>query len=282
MQNVKQFFHLHFYEQVLSGKKHFSIMRAILVLASILTVFVCIRLYWFVFTTAPKVDSLVKEIIANGFPDNTKIVLKDGQITTNLNNPFVVFFPQSTNKFLPITQLSSQNLLTIDVNAHSSTYRQSKTLILVARDSVVLPSWIGGTVDSLEKMQDRELTKTDLYLFYRQLPLVRKIYGFMVLGLVLSPPIFFIAQMIGMVFSLLLYGSVVHVVVKTYLPSMSNRRIYRFTAALICLPTLIIEATGWLPILSSLKNFSYWISFLVVGGLAYVVIKHHLKKGSDQ
>ncbi len=80
-----------------------------------------------------------KSIIAT-YPDTATFTIKDGELSTNMKQPFVVAMSKDIQAERSSETFDRANILVIDQRATSADYRKKDTIVLVTNKEVVVPA----------------------------------------------------------------------------------------------------------------------------------------------
>src|SRR3989344_4178481 len=78
----------------------------------------------------PRFIETAKTVVQNTYPDELVITIKDGQLSTNVKEPYSIPLPKE------FPDIFDQNLITIDTKAQVSDYPKYQSLALVTKDSI--------------------------------------------------------------------------------------------------------------------------------------------------
>lgn len=112
-----------------------------------------------VFLPMDKVVRKLPDTILETYPADLTITVKNGQVSTNVHEPYFIPFPQNIYPFKNLN-LSRFNLLTIDTKAQVTDILKHNTLVLLTKDSVSLMGEDGKiTTYPLRGMNDAVINK---------------------------------------------------------------------------------------------------------------------------
>ena len=152
---MKNFYHPEFYQEVQRAPlsrafKHYY--RLVVLLALILTVAVAVE----VVPGAIEFKAIVENQAANWFPAELNLEIKDGQVKTNVREPYVIPSPGKSPPF--------KNLLVIDTQTDFDLkqFNEAETLAWLSRDSLIYRREGSIVVESLKRFPSLTLNQAKI------------------------------------------------------------------------------------------------------------------------
>lgn len=140
--------------------------------------------------------SQLKTTLPNLYPDELHLTIKDGQVSTNVQEPYFLplkpeIFPQEFKDALK-GQTIIQNILVIDTQAQPGELKKYQTFILLTKDSV---SFLGDRseirIQSLDEVKNLTINKIIINQIWKTItPYFPWILPVMIIGLFLFIPFF--------------------------------------------------------------------------------------------
>lgn len=142
----------HVFSQSIFNKEYYSHLQDVPLSFSIKFISVFFMLYMLFWagvasialsTWVPKLQKALpgweKSIIAT-YPDNARFTVKNGELSTNMKQPFVVAMSKDVQAERDSEAFDRANILVIDQHATSADYHEKDTIILVTNKEVVVPA----------------------------------------------------------------------------------------------------------------------------------------------
>ncbi len=195
-----------YYSEILTKPFSYS-LRYFLSLAALAAL---ISTVIFSFVTLPKINKAIGEIvpnILNYYPDDLEVTVKDGKVSTNVQEPYFIKLPadlkdSNTGTEDKPAKEEIENLLVIDTTAPLSldTFNNYKTFVLLNRDSVIYRESSGSMkIQPLEQGFNGIVTKAKVSSAMDKItPYIKSISYILV-------PFVFIGLFFGSIFVYLLY-----------------------------------------------------------------------------
>lgn len=149
------------YYQSLRKKPFLYSLKYYLTLALLLSF---VAAFVFLFTLMPVVRPFVDGFgskILNDYPEDLRVVIKKGQVSTNVAEPYFIKVPEEISQEIEAVNPGVENLFVVDTQSQptSEQIRHYKTLILLTKESVVYYDRNKIAIQSLGKVADFTLDK---------------------------------------------------------------------------------------------------------------------------
>lgn len=194
-----------------------------------------------------------KQVIRDLYPPELAVTVKDGIVSTNVNEPYAIPLPAQWRRLMSESEDSIppyENLVVIDTAATPDAYPDSRSLVLVTRDALTFPSSEGGDIVGYETRKidpsmNFFLDKTTYGEFMREaLPTVDRIIGYVkalfVVWITLSPFIMAAVMLAGYALFLLFGALVVWIIDMAFLrKNLQYGEIYRLSLYGVTTPIIL-------------------------------------------
>lgn len=235
-----------YYQDVVKAKFSFS-LKYFLFLFLLLSLLTTLAVSIFLVKTVNPYLEKLKTDLPKLFPPELTITIKNGQVSTNVTEPYFVplnpaAFPPEVSQMLKNQPL--QNLLVIDTNTDPSQMQKYQTFALLTKDSVAFIAERNEIrIKSLQEVKDFYLDQKLVETIWQKIiPVFKWIIPVMVIGLILFLPGFTILFRFSYlaVFSLMAW-----LLSKLYKElNLSYSKALQINLHAITLPTVIIGVFG--------------------------------------
>ncbi|MFA5136732.1 MAG: DUF1189 family protein [Patescibacteria group bacterium] len=220
-----------YYSHILKARFTFSFKYLFLLLFFVFlvkTIFIALNMT----PLLPKVPSYVKdskEILKNLYPPGLTIMVKNGILRTNVDEPYFIPFPKKLN-------IKDTYLAVIDTQAQLNEAQKYKTVFFVTKNAILYPdtrSSGGYKVFFLNKYDKLIILNQDSYNriyngivpYFKYLPVV--IYGVFVLTFLLLPVFGALLYMSGIMMYLIILTFVLFIIARLLKKNVHYGQLYR-------------------------------------------------------
>lgn len=231
----------------------------------------------------PKTPEFVKHLktrIRTFYPSELIVNIRNGNLSTNVQNPYYIEIPELNNSDEENTY---RHTITIDTKASIDDYKKYNTLLLVTQKALVYPDRDGRDTTKVtyfgkskpiqldKNKYDAFLTKYLHYLDY--MPTVMIVL--MILGVFLLPFVITPFVVLGKMLYLLILALCMWLVSQIFKNNLSYKKVYQLGIHALTLPILLT---------SLLSLFGVHISFLYTATLALwmVIILSKIREDSKK
>lgn len=211
--------------------------------------------------------------LANYFPQELTVTIKDGKATTNVQEPYFIKAPQNPNDKNNV-QSDMENLIVINTKDKFDvdTFKSYKTFILLTADSVVYADKDNKiTINSLSSIKDFKLDRGQVVSFINMAkPLLAILYPIVFVGAYIGGFLVVLLQMVYLIFGALL----IWLVAKIKGIKLGYKKSYIVGMQLM---TAAIIITSVLGAISQKLTFTFLFSILLILSAAL-----NLKRGTEQ
>lgn len=209
----------------------------------------------------------VKKTVPQLYPKNLNIDIKDGQVSTNVPEPFFIpidpeLFPPDISKALKTQPI--QNIMVIDTSVPPSEIKKYQTFVLLTKDSVAFLGDQGEIrIQSLEEVKEFTINKDVINTAWQQvLPFFDKVIPFVIVALFLFIPPAFV---IGKFFYLLFLTFLTWIIAQVYkLRSVNYGKALQINLHAITLPTIIVSVFQLLGVTPKIPFFQTIILLIFI------------------
>lgn len=256
--------------------KNFWYLFKLLILTTLLSI---LPFFFYLLSQSPKLPNLIsqgKQAVREAFPKELVLTFKNGQLETNVKEPYYYDLPKSLFGDVPM----DKHLITIDTSSQVEDYDKFNTAVLVTKNAVIYPKSNSSQKEVMffNEVKDGKIGYQDYMQGITQLdPLWNYIYpGFWVLVVALILIMPFLGAAFGILGQLVYFvfiGLAVFLVTKLFGMNKKYGQVYKIMMRASTLPILFFTALG-------IFNLNTPIPFaysLVLGGFSLAVL-FHIKK----
>jgi hypothetical protein len=275
MNFVKNLFSVKYYTDILAGYANFKPIVAAVVLALILS----IKPSWFIFkTTLPLARNLeenIMDLIEEIYPQELEIKITNGQVSTNVTEPYYVTVPQETLESLLSLKHEDQNtkskirLLAIDTKGKADEFERYQSLALLTETSVVYYRDNNVNIYPLREVKDLTVNKDAIKSKVKDVNKDNKVEKITVIGVLLAP--FFVLSWLvsTRLIVFLLLTLIVYLMIKINQLPIGFKNAFRYTSAISFIPTFIWSLMSFIPFFAGNIFATSYLLPIVIWGLAY-------------
>ncbi len=277
---LKRIFLIDYAADVLVGKKNLNIFLIALLLSLYSVITISIFLFGTVYPVIKNLEVKASQFVTDIFPENLSIAIKDGNVTTNVTEPYYLTVDkgrlEDISEFFGAKRdnsISRIRILTIDTKGNAEDFERYQSLALLTERSLVYYSDDEIKITSLASVKDFTLTRAIILDKIHEVNKDGKIVKIISWILLASPLILLLGLFLGNLLVLLNLALIIHFfITKTYLPSAQ----FSFT----------LKAVGFFYICYHILQVSLWlipdyilatqpydsISIFVVSILSYLAV----------
>ena len=138
----RSIYDLDFYAELSKRSFRFAFLYLYVLLAISTGIFL-IKTTIFLFPKLPQVDSFVQKVrysVKTSYPTDLVVTIKNGELQTNVSEPFYINFPQELNR----KELGSYHIIAIDTSASLENFYRYRSMFLLTKNAVVTPDENNG------------------------------------------------------------------------------------------------------------------------------------------
>ena len=198
-----------YYQDILKARFSFS-LKYFIVFFGFLSLLTCFTIAIFLWQKANPFLNQLEGKLPKFYPEELEIQIKDGQVSTNVTEPYFIalnpdFFPEDIKQGLENQPL--QNILVIDILAQATDIRKYQTFVLLTKTDVAFIAENNEIrVYGLEEVDDFTLNQQQVnQALEKIIPYIKKIIPFLILLVFLViPPAAILSKFFSLVFFALL------------------------------------------------------------------------------
>jgi len=274
----KKFFRLAFYQRILYGKRKISFLAIALILslASILLPTFSILRYGLPFVL--KLGKNLRLSVEQIYPEELEVTIKNGIVKTNVTEPYFITIKEKDLQNLftkpekqEETDAQEFRLLAIDTRGRAEDFERYQSLALLTETSLVYYSQEKINITPLRNIED--LTVNQGFIMEKLKFLDKKSLTPLLIGLLFVLPLFFLAFTFisKLLFFLVLSLPVILMVKIRSIPAHFSQ-VYRFTAAISFIPSLLWTVLAYVPAASQYLVGANALLYCLILGISYLAI----------
>ncbi len=252
-----------YYQEILQAPFKFS-LKYFLLLFLILSFLTAATLSFFLYQEVNPFLNQLKTQLPDFYPEKLEIQITDGQVTTNVAEPYFVplnpdFFPEEIKQGLK--NIPTQNILVIDTQANPSDIRQYQTFTLLTKSDLAFMAENNEIrIQSLEEIKDFTLNRQLINNLWAK---VTPYFPYLIPGMITLSLLFLpLATILAKFIYLALFSSVTLIVVRLFRPkvksplqSINYKKSLQINLHAITLPTIIIALFQFLGVQPKIPFF---------------------------
>lgn len=186
----------------------------------------------------PELIARAKTVVKNFYPAELVVVIKNGQLQTNVKEPYFIDFPQELG-------VSKVHFIVIDTKAKVEDIEKYSTMALVTKDKITTVNDRGYKVYSLKDIKSDVYIDRNLYdqaikeilPFFDYLPLA--IYVLVAFLLLVWPFLGAVFGLVGKLFYLLILSPFFWVIAKVLKSELAYKKVYQISIHATTLPIVL-------------------------------------------
>lgn len=233
-----------YYKDILKARASFS-LKYLFVFAFLFSVVASVRYAYSFAAFLPKLPQYVamaREKGAGFYPKDLVVTVKDGEVSTNVKEPYVIDLPFA----LPVDgDNNPEHLLVIDTKATAERFTAYKSVVVVGKNTVYYRDDKGYKFYPLTDMKGTTVINKTLYDEWagKVLPYLNYVpqivYGAGTVGLLLLPFVLSTGRMVEYLLALLVLTIFSLVIAKLLKKKLTYPILYRFGMHAITVPVLV-------------------------------------------
>lgn len=268
------FFSFNFYQQILKGERKINIFVLILIISIITAITPVIFLLKTAYPLVNNIQEKGKSFIEENYPSELEIKIKNGNVSTNVPEPYYLtvskkslnFLDNSTQKSLSDVKI---RLLAIDTKGKADDFDRYQSYALLTGTSLVYYNDQKVNIQSLRNIQNLTINKE--FIDSKVASISRPIKELSKVFTVITPFLVLIGIFISNLFNLLFLAFLIFLINKIIRTPFNFSKIYEFTAPLWFVPTFFLSLVSLIPFLSFLTTFKTLFTMIILG-LAYTIL----------
>jgi len=196
--------------------------------------------------------------VVNLFPKELNLVMKDGKISTNVEEPYYIPFPKSENN--DMKEESPKNLVIIDTKSplNLDLVNSNETLVLITEEYLVVKEKNAKiTIQPTKSFPNIEINQTKIYSWIDS---VRSVYAFIIpIAFVLIFVSLYIASSIGYILAVLILTVIALIITKIQKKNLTYSQLFKLgiyaSTSLLLVSTVLSFGFISLPVYISILIF---------------------------
>lgn len=280
MNLIKKLFSFHYYTSILAGTQDYRPFLAAFILALVLSARPSFYIFKDVYPLAQNLESKVLTLVDEVYPLELEIKIKNGTASTNVTEPYFITIRQETLENLFALKADDQStrsrvrLLAIDTKGKADDFERYQSLALLTESSIVYYNDDKVNIYPLREVQDLTLDQKIIKEKIRQINKNNIIGNIASIGILLAPFLILLAILIFQLIAFLFLTLVVYLMVRINQLKTGFKNIFRYTAAIAFITTLIWNLILLIPLLAANIPISESILTIIILGFAYSGINY--------
>lgn len=280
MDFVKNLFYFRYYADILTGSSRFQPVFAALILALVLTIKPSIFIFKDAYPLAQNLESKVLTLVEEIYPQELEIKIKNGQVSTNVTEPYYITVHQETLESLFALKKSDQNirskvrLLAIDTRGRADEFERYQSLALLTETSIVYYRDNNVNIYPLREVKDLAISKDAIKSKVKEINKDNEIGKMITIGVLLSPFLIVIGSFLFQLTIFLLLTLIVYFMVKINQLPTGFKNTFRYTSAISFMPMFLWNLISFVPFLAGNILAIRSLLTVIILGLAYSGINY--------
>ncbi|GEM_PF-6266306 len=280
MNFVKNLFSFKYYAAILTGATHFKPVLAALILALVLAIKPTIFIFKDAYPLVQNLENKVLTLIEEVYPEELEIKIKNGQVSTDVTEPYYITIRQETLETLFALKKSDQNtkskvrLLSIDTKGKADEFEKYQSLALLTQTSIVYYKDSNINIYPLREVKDLTINKEAIISKIKEINKDNKIGKIITIGALLSPFLIVIGSLLSQLIMFLLLTLIVYLMVKINQLPTGSKNTFRYTSAISFMPAFLWNLISFVPFLAGNILVARSLLTVIILGLAYSGINY--------
>jgi hypothetical protein len=274
---------------ILEGKRKFSVLLVGVVIALISAIQPSYTVFRYGIPFIKNLEKRVFNLVDEVVPEDLEVVIKNGEASTNVTEPYYITVNQST--FESIMELkappegenqpqSRVRVLTLNTQGKIEDFERYQSLAMLTAENLVYYTDEGIQISPLSEVPDVTVNKKLVVEKINEINKGDRVVRTLTILLYLNPILIAFGLFMLFLAEVLFASFFIWVMGKLMQANLAFKNITKFTAALYALPYLLLNIIKLIPYVSLFYFFFYTAMDVLVISASYVFIKMHNEANS--
>lgn len=275
MNFIKNLFSVKYYADILTGHSHFKPVLAAIILALILSVKPSLFIFRTALPLAQNLEKNVLNLIEEIYPQELEINITNGQVSTNVTEPYYVTVRQEAFENLFSLKHEDQNtrskirLLAIDTKGKADEFERYQSMALLTETSFVYYKDNNVNIYPLREVKDLTINKDVIKSKVQETNQDNMVEKVVVIGVLMAPFFIFLWSIATRLSTFFLLALVVYLMTKINQLTVGFKNIFRYTSAISFIPMFIWSLMSFIPFFAGNVLATSYLLPIIIWGLAY-------------